>query len=74
MRVITTEEHFQHPEAITRVVELSGRAPISVDLPTRFTYDKDSAQRLGGSRIEHMDRVGIDIQVVSAFFICSEIN
>lgn len=65
MRVITTEEHFQHPEVIARVIELSGRAPIAVDLPTRFSYDKDAAERLGGNRLEHMDRVGIDIQVVS---------
>jgi predicted TIM-barrel fold metal-dependent hydrolase len=30
-----------------------------------FTPDQDSAERLGGNRLAHMDRVGIDVQVVS---------
>ncbi|WP_374025871.1 amidohydrolase family protein [Mycobacterium sp. HNNTM2301] len=69
MRVITVEEHFHHPEAVARVLELSGPASSvrieSDHLPHRFTYDTNSAEQLGGSRLEHMDRAGIDIQVVS---------
>ena len=69
MRVITVEEHFHHPEAVARVVELSGSASAvgieSNRLPHRFTYDTNSAEQLGGNRLEHMDRTGIDVQVVS---------
>jgi uncharacterized protein len=70
MRIITVEEHFQHPEVIGRVVELSGPGPIVPDAGfgeflQNFSPEKDSAERLGGRRLEHMDAVGIDIQVVS---------
>ncbi len=70
MRVITVEEHFHHPEASARVLELAGPPPGAPDAGfgaflQRFAPDKDSAERLGGKRLEHMDRVGIDIQVVS---------
>jgi uncharacterized protein len=70
LRVITVEEHFHHPEAVARVLELSGLGPFVPDegfgeFMKRFAPDKDSAERLGGKRLAHMDEVGIDIQVVS---------
>jgi uncharacterized protein len=70
MRIITVEEHFQHPEAVARVLELSGPPPRKPDggFPAflrDFTPDRDSAERLAGERLAHMDRVGIDVQVVS---------
>ena len=70
MRIITTEEHFHHPEAVARVLELSGPPPSPPDAGfagflQSFTPDSDSAERLDGKRLEHMDAVGIDIQVVS---------
>lgn len=70
MRVITVEEHFHHPEAVARVLELSGPPPTPPDAGfgeflQRFSPDQDSAERLGGRRLEHMDEVGIDVQVVS---------
>lgn len=70
MRIITVEEHFQHPEAVARVLELSGPPPTKPDAGFAtflqdFTPDKDSAERLAGERLAHMDEVGIDIQVVS---------
>ena len=72
MRIITVEEHFHHPEVMARVQELSGQWPppvVSDDGFGRFFQgfmpDKDSAEQLGGHRLAHMDRVGIDIQVVS---------
>jgi uncharacterized protein len=70
MRIITVEEHFQHPEAVARVLELSGPPPDEPDAGFAtflddFTPDRDSAERLAGERLAHMDRVGIDIQVVS---------
>jgi uncharacterized protein len=70
MRVITVEEHFHHPEAVARVLQLSGPPPTAPDAEfgdflQRFTPEQNSAERLDGRRLEHMDEVGIDIQVVS---------
>jgi predicted TIM-barrel fold metal-dependent hydrolase len=70
LRIITVEEHFQHPEAVARVLELSGPPPAAPDAGfvaflQNFAPDKDSAERLAGERLAHMDRVGIDMQVVS---------
>ena len=73
MRIITVEEHFHHPEVMARVQELAGQWPpppvVSDDGFGRFFQgfmpEKDSAEQLGGHRLAHMDRVGIDIQVVS---------
>jgi predicted TIM-barrel fold metal-dependent hydrolase len=70
LRIITVEEHFHHPEVIARVLELAGPPPIHPDAGfSTFLQghmpDRDSAERLAGERLSHMDRVGIDIQVVS---------
>lgn len=70
MRIITVEEHFQHPEVSARVMQLAGRPPIApveglAEFFKAFSLDPDSTARLGGNRLAHMDRVGIDIQVVS---------
>jgi predicted TIM-barrel fold metal-dependent hydrolase len=70
LRVITVEEHFHHPEAMARVVELSGPPPTAPDagfgaFMQSFMPDRESAERLLGPRLEHMDRAGIDVQVVS---------
>lgn len=70
MRVITIEEHFQHPAVTTRVMELTApqsktQNTGSMDVPKGFSFDKDSAEHLGGNRLDHMDQVGIDVQVVS---------
>jgi predicted TIM-barrel fold metal-dependent hydrolase len=69
MRIITVEEHFEHRQASARVAELAGPPPLPAeglaDFSTAFTSDTDSTTRLGGSRLAHMDQVGIDIQVVS---------
>ena len=70
MRIITVEEHFHHPEAVERVLELTGPGPIVPDAGfgdflRDFMPDRDSAERLGGNRLAHMDEVGIDVQVVS---------
>ncbi|KAA0092799.1 amidohydrolase [Mycolicibacterium sp. P1-18] len=70
MRIITVEEHFHHPESVARVLELSGAGPITPDagfgdfLGT-FMPDRESAERLAGKRLAHMDSAGIDVQVVS---------
>ena len=70
MRIITVEEHFQHPEVVARVLKLAGPPSVVPDAGfgaflQAYAPDKDSAERLGGERLAHMDRVGIDIQVVS---------
>jgi uncharacterized protein len=70
MRIITVEEHFQHPEAVARVLELSGPPPGKpyAGFPAflqDFSPDRDLAERLTGKRLAHMDRAGIDVQVVS---------
>src|SRR6201991_4776887 len=70
MRIITVEEHFQHPQAVSRVMELAGPPPVTPDdgfgtFLADFTPDKDSSERLAGKRVSHMDTAGIDIQVVS---------
>jgi predicted TIM-barrel fold metal-dependent hydrolase len=70
MRIITVEEHFQHPEAMERVAELSGPPPGKPDagFPAflqDFAPERDLAEHLSGKRLAHMDRVGIDVQVVS---------
>lgn len=70
MRIVTVEEHFHHPEAVARVLELAGPGPVVPDegfgaFLVNFMPDRDSAERLSGNRLAHMDRVGIDVQVVS---------
>jgi predicted TIM-barrel fold metal-dependent hydrolase len=70
MRIITIEEHFHHPGVISRVQELAGPAPYVPDegyaeFMQGWMPDRESAERLGGKRLAHMDRVGIDVQVVS---------
>jgi predicted TIM-barrel fold metal-dependent hydrolase len=69
MRIITVEEHFEHPEVGARVTQLAGPPPVPVeglaDFSKAFSLDEDSAARLGGNRLAHMDQVGIDVQVVS---------
>src|ERR1700734_890589 len=70
MRIITVEEHFEHPQVSRQVLELGG-APAGLPLEelaefgSIFNDDRDAATRLGGSRLEHMDAVGVDVQVVS---------
>jgi uncharacterized protein len=70
MRIITVEEHFQHPGAVARFVELSEPPPNKPDAGfpaflADFSPDRDLAERLTGRRLAHMDEVGIDVQVVS---------
>ncbi|MDQ2625920.1 MAG: amidohydrolase family protein [Actinomycetota bacterium] len=70
MRIITVEEHFHHPEAVARVLALNGPGPVVPDAGfgaflADFMPDRDAAERLGGKRLAHMDRAGIDVQVVS---------
>ncbi len=70
MRIITVEEHFQHPDVSARVTQLAGPPPIApveefAEFANAFALDPDSTARLGGNRLAHMDNVGIDIQVVS---------
>lgn len=70
MRIITVEEHFQHPEVSARVAQLSEPPPLVpaetlAEFANVFALDPDSTGRLGGNRLAHMDRVGIDVQVVS---------
>ena len=69
MRIITVEEHFQHPEVSARVAQLGGLPPVPVEglaeFADAFALDTDSTARLGGNRLAHMDQVGIDVQVVS---------
>jgi uncharacterized protein len=70
VRIITVEEHFQHPEVVARVLELAGPPPVMSDrgfsaFLADFTPDKAFAERLAGKRLAHMDSVGIDMQVVS---------
>jgi uncharacterized protein len=70
MRIITIEEHFHYPEVTARVMELAGPGPVVPDegfapFLQSWMPDRDSAERLGGARLAHMDGVGIDMQVVS---------
>lgn len=71
LRVVTVEEHFHHPEVSAEVRALSGPLPVTPDdgfatfIQEEFMPDRDSAERLGGNRLAHMDKAGIDIQVVS---------
>jgi len=70
MRIITIEEHFHHPEVTARVMELAGPGPVVPDegfghFLQGWMPDRESAERLAGERLTHMDRVGIDMQVVS---------
>lgn len=62
MRIITVEEHFEHPGVTARVGQL---ADPSSSVHTEPSYDRDSLARLGGNRLTHMDAAGIDIQVIS---------
>lgn len=55
---------------MARVLELTGPGPITPDAGfgdflTDFMPDRESAERLAGKRLDHMDTVGIDVQVVS---------
>jgi hypothetical protein len=68
--IITVEEHFHHPEVVGRVLELAGPPPVVPDagfsaFRQNFAPPKDLAELVGGERLAHIDRVGIDIQVVS---------
>jgi len=69
VRIITVEEHFEHPQVSGRVAELGGPPPLPAqglaEFATAFTSDADSVARLGGNRLAHMDQVGVDVQVVS---------
>ncbi|MEZ0362354.1 amidohydrolase family protein [Mycobacterium sp. pUA109] len=69
MRIITVEEHFQHPEVSARVAQLAGPPPVPpealAEFGNAFSLDPDATSRLGGNRLAHMDEVGIDVQVVS---------
>ena len=69
MRIITVEEHFEHPQVSARVAALGGPPPLPAedlaDFATAFNSDADSVNWLGGNRLGHMDRVGIDVQIVS---------
>jgi uncharacterized protein len=70
MRIITVEEHFEHPEVSRRVLQLGGPPsglPLEelAEFGSVFNDDPDAATRLGGHRLAHMDAVGVDIQVVS---------
>jgi uncharacterized protein len=61
IRVITIEEHFHHPPAVARVRQILGAPPPSAD----DRVDREAAEHLGTRRLAHMDRAGIDVQVVS---------
>jgi hypothetical protein len=62
MRIITVEEHLQHPRS-ARVAPLSGPPPM---VPVEaLTHSTRMPPRLGGDRLAHRDKVGIDVQVVS---------
>lgn len=66
MRIITVEEHFQCPDVTRRVAQLTKPRPaLTAEFVNAFSVDPDTATRLGGNRLAHMDRVGIDVQVVS---------
>ncbi len=70
MRIITVEEHFEHPEVSGRVLQLGGPPsglPLEglAEFGSIFNDDRDAATRLGGHRLAHMDAVGVDVQVVS---------
>ena len=50
MRIITVEEHFQHPEAVARFVELSGPPPGKPDAAFRgISCGLLAGQGLGGA-------------------------
>jgi hypothetical protein len=40
VRIITVEEHFHHPEAVERVLELTGPGPIVPSLPRRAVSER----------------------------------
>ena len=68
MRIITVEEHFEHPEVSQRVLQLGGPPsglPLEglAEFGSIFNDDRDAATRLGGHRLAHMDAVGVDVQV-----------
>src|ERR1700676_967480 len=67
MRIITIEEHYHHPGVISRVQELAGPAPYVPDegyaeFMQGWMPDREYAERLGGKRLAHMDRVGVEVQ------------
>jgi predicted TIM-barrel fold metal-dependent hydrolase len=69
VRVITVEEHFHHPDVVGQVLRL-GESPITPDggfgaFMREFQPDPDMAEHLAGARLAHMDRTGVDVQVVS---------
>jgi hypothetical protein len=70
MRIITVEEHFEHPQVSQQVLRLGGPPsglPLEglAEFGSIFNDDRDAATRLGGHRLAHMDAVGVDVQVVS---------
>ena len=70
MRIITVEEHFEHPEVSRQVLQLGGPPsglPLNelAEFGSIFNDDRDAATVLGGHRLAHMDAVGVDVQVVS---------
>jgi len=70
MRIITVEEHFEHPQVSQQVLRLGGPPsglPLEglAEFGSIFNDDRDAATRLAGHRLAHMDAVGIDVQVVS---------
>jgi hypothetical protein len=62
MRIITVEEHFEHPQVMARVAELAGPPPLPVEglaeLATAFASDADSVGRLGGTPSNSVERQG----------------
>jgi hypothetical protein len=54
MRIITVEEHFEHPEVSKQVLQLSGPpggVPLDelAEFGSNFNDDRDAAIRLGGA-------------------------
>ena len=70
MRIITVEEHFEHDDVARRTLQLGG-PPTGLPLEALaefgsvFNGDRDAATRLAGHRLDHMNAVGVDVQVVS---------
>src|SRR6478735_3464038 len=67
---VRPDEQFHHPEFTARVLQLAGPPPVIPDAGfgtflLDFMPDRDSAERFADNRLAHMDRVGIDVQVVS---------
>src|SRR6202161_3266189 len=70
MRIITVEEHFEHPEVSRQVLQLGGPPsglPLNAlaEFGSIFNDDRDAATVLGGHRLAPMDAGGVYVQVVS---------